>query len=198
MTGIHFLKVAAGLLLLVALVACDNAVPKPTDESGRYPAAASPTVIQFEIPTGGNGRASNIAALPLGPDTGGRQGRLVPVKASFPAGFTHRKNVHGWNEWTLSEPAPDATREWIIKGGVAVWTWSVDNTGWHGGFGMVPGGFGMVNATGVLVPGRVEFTLVAICPRAQRGSAGPEDPYDPADDPLPEPQRKSWRLTDSA
>lgn len=48
MIGMHFLKTAAGLLL-VALVACDNVVPKPTDESAGSPAAASPTVIQFEI-----------------------------------------------------------------------------------------------------------------------------------------------------
>ena len=176
MIGIHFLKAVTGLLLLVALMACDVAVPKPTDESTGSPAAASPTVIQFEIPTGGNGRASSVAALPLGSDTVGRQGKLVPVKASFPAGFTHRKNAHGGNEWTLSEAAPDATREWIDDGGVAVWTWSVDNTGWHGGLTMA-------NANGVLVPGQVELTLHPGCAYGARGSSGPDDPYDPDSDP---------------
>lgn len=169
MIGMHFLKTAAGLLL-VALVACDNAVPKPTDESAGSPAAASLTVIQFEIPTGGNGRASSVTALPLGSDAVERLGKLVPVKAAFPDGFTHsehtpddpscgvgceRLSVHNW---TLSKAAPEASQKWIDDGGVAVWTWSVDETSWHAGLNVGVGRV-FVSASGLLVPGRVDFTL---------------------------------------
>lgn len=170
MIGVSFLKAAAGLLLLFALVACDDAVPKPTDESAGSSASASPTVIQFEIPTGGNGRASSVAALPLGSDAVERLGKLVPVKAAFPDGFTHsehppddpscgvgceRLSVHNW---TLSKAAPEASQKWIDDGGVAVWTWSVDETSWHAGL-TVGAGLVFVSASGLLVPGRVDFTL---------------------------------------
>ena len=178
MIGVSSLKAAAGLLLLFALAACDDAVPKPTESAGSS-ASASPTVIQFEIPTGGNGRASSVAALPLGSDAVERLGKLVPVKAAFPDGFTHSEHfddsscgvgceplpVHNW---TLSKAAPEASQKWIDDGGVAVWTWSVDETSWHAGlnvFGRV-----FVAASGLLVPGRVDFTLAG-CAVASVGNS---------------------------